>query len=60
MIKIKINTPQRGFKAGQTIRVEGEKDKPSDEYWRRRLADSSIDNNCEIVVDKKTKSSPKK
>jgi hypothetical protein len=42
--KIKLNVDFKGFKAGQIISVDFDKDI----FWRKRLKDSKIDNCIEI------------
>lgn len=49
-MKIKINTDVfKGYNKGQIIDVPDTNGVPNDQFWRRRLADSEIDNNCEVV-----------
>jgi hypothetical protein len=55
-ISLKLNTDLNGKKAGDVITVEIDANKViTDRYWRRRLADASIDN-CVEVVKQETKS----
>lgn len=49
-IDIKINKDYNGYYAGQVVSVPCDQDKvPLDQFWRRRLKDSKIDNSCEVV-----------
>lgn len=60
-IKIKVKTPfpLHGVKAGEEVLIDVDaNDIPLDKNWRRRLRDSAIDGNIEIV-DTKTKPSSK-
>ncbi len=59
-IKIKVNTafPLHGAKAGQEITIKVDANGiPLDKNWRRRLRDSAIDGNIEIVGNKTRTSS---
>lgn len=53
--QLKINKPIRGYKGGETISIEVDKnDIPKERYWRDRIKDSSVDNCVEYVSEKKT------
>jgi len=51
-MKIKLNMDLNGISKGQIIEIKSVKGIPADLFWRRRLADSKIDNCVEIVEDK--------
>ena len=53
-IKLRLNVDLAGKKAGSIVTVTIDSNKTiTDQYWRRRLADSEIDNCVEIVKTKK-------
>ena len=53
-INLKLNVDLAGKKAGDIVSVAIDSNKTIiDRYWRRRLADSKIDNCVEIVKIKK-------
>ena len=52
-MKLKLNVPLMGRKAGDIIAVEDSNGVPRDKYWRNRLADSAIDGCVEIVDNRK-------
>lgn len=55
-MKIKLNADfgSMGLK-GTVIVLDGNDGVPTSKYWRRRLADSKIDNCCEVVQPKESK-----
>lgn len=54
MIKLKINTPMAGYKAGDTVNIESDKKgNPLDNFWFRRLKDAQVDGCVEIVKEQK-------
>lgn len=48
---LRVNTPLRGIKPGSEIKVKARNGILIDQYWRRRLVDSGIDN-CVTLVKK--------
>lgn len=57
--QLKVNTPLRGFKAGQVVPVKTQDGIILDPYWRRRLKDATIDK-CVELVEKTINKSKKK
>lgn len=56
-VEYTLNTPLRGYKAGQKLNLEvDENGTPIDKYWRRRLRDAKIDG-C-ITKTEQSKSKP--
>lgn len=59
-LKLKINTPMAGHKAGEIVTISvGKHGRPKDIFWRRRLRDAESDN-CveEVVVEQKKTAEP--
>lgn len=51
---LKLNKPLAGLSVGTELKIKVDKDgAPLDQYWRRRLADSSIDGCVEFIKEKK-------
>ena len=53
-MKLKLNTPLRGYKEGQTIEVKDVDGVPVDRFWRDRLKDSERDNCVTVVKHKRS------
>ena len=57
-MKIKLNVDLGGCKKGRIINVVVDREGTIiNEFWRRRLIDSQIDNCIEIVIEEKPKTS---
>lgn len=51
-LKIKLNTPLRGFPANMELNIKTDSQgTPKDAYWRRRLKDSKKDNCIEVIKE---------
>jgi len=53
-MKIKINNV-KGFQPGTTKEIKTVNGVPVERFWRRRLADSKIDNCIEVIKPRKPK-----
>ena len=59
-IQVKINKPFGAYTQGSKVTIDVDvRGKPIAQQWRKRLADASIDQCCEIVYEQKTMSSKK-
>jgi len=53
-VKLKLNTPLRGHKAGNIVTVKADDNgNVLDSYWRRRLKDAETDGCVEVVKESK-------
>jgi hypothetical protein len=59
MMQIKINQNFAGHKEGDIIEIQSHQGIPLENFWRRRLRDSAIDGCCEIVKEKKSRTTKK-
>ena len=60
-MKIKLNKDLGGFKQGNTLTLNTNKNGvPLNQYWRRRLEEAKIDSAIEILDNNKTSSNKKK
>ena len=55
-MKIKLNTPMKGYEAGREVTIECDSSGvPLEKFWRRRLRDAKIDNCVEVIKSSKPK-----
>ena len=55
-LKLQLNMPLNGLKAGETVQVELDADGViKDKYWRRRFNDSKKDNCVQVLKPAKAK-----
>ena len=51
-VKLKINTPLRGYSKGVELKIKVDPEGvPLERYWRDRLKDSKFDNCVEIIEE---------
>ena len=55
-INVRLNTPLRGYKEGQTVRIATDANGvPKERYWRDRFKDALTDNCVEVIQTKAAK-----